>query len=57
MQQVEECLKRLGTDHSDLWQIHEVIYENDPDLHFAKCGVVEALDEAKKQGKVRSIAR
>jgi aryl-alcohol dehydrogenase-like predicted oxidoreductase len=39
----------------DLWQIHEVIYENDPDLHFAKGGVVEALDEAKKQGKVRFV--
>jgi len=55
MQQLEESLKRLGTDHLDLWQIHEVIYENDPDLHFAKGGVVEALDEAKKQGKVRLI--
>src|ERR1700687_5021588 len=55
MQQLEESLKRLGTDHLDLWQIHEVIYENDPDLHFAKGGVVEALDEAKKQGKVRLV--
>ena len=55
MQQLEESLKRLGTDHLDLWQIHEVIYENDPDLHFAKGGVVEALDEAKKQGKVRFV--
>jgi aryl-alcohol dehydrogenase-like predicted oxidoreductase len=55
MQQLEESLQRLGTDHLDLWQIHEVIYENDPDLHFAKGGVVEALDEAKKQGKVRFV--
>ena len=55
LQQLEESLKRLGTDHLDLWQIHEVIYENDPDLHFAKGGVVEALDEAKKQGKVRFV--
>src|SRR5437016_2737005 len=55
MQQLEDSLKRLGTDHLDLWQIHEVIYENDPDLHFAKGGVVEALDEAKKQGKVRFV--
>jgi aryl-alcohol dehydrogenase-like predicted oxidoreductase len=52
MEQLEESLKRLGTDHLDLWQIHEVIYENDPDQHFAKDGVVEALDEAKRQGKV-----
>ena len=55
MQQLEESLKRLGTDHLDLWQIHEVIYENDPDLHFAKGGVVEALDDAKQQGKVRFV--
>jgi len=55
MQQLEESLKRLRTDHLDLWQIHEVIYENDPELHFARGGVVEALDEAKKQGKVRYV--
>jgi uncharacterized protein len=55
MQQLEESLKRLGTDHLDLWQIHEVIYENDPDLSFAKGGVVEALEEAKQQGKVRFV--
>src|ERR1700735_2756748 len=55
IQQLEESLKRLGTDHLDLWQIHEVIYENDPDLHFAKGGVVEALEEAKRQGKVRFV--
>src|ERR1700735_2099399 len=55
MQQLEESLKRLGTDHLDLWQIHEVIYENDPELHFAKGGVVEALEEAKRQGKVRFV--
>src|ERR1700722_12750350 len=55
MQQLEEPLKRLGTDHLDLWQIHECVYENDPDLHFAKGGVVEALDQAKKDGKVRYV--
>ena len=55
MRQLEESLNRLGTDFLDLWQIHEVIYENDPDLHFAPGGVVEALDEAKKQGKVRFV--
>ena len=55
MQQLDESLQRLRTDHLDLWQIHEVIYENDPHLHFAKGGVIEALDEAKKQGKVRFV--
>jgi len=55
MQQLEQSLKRLRTDRLDLWQIHEVIYENDPDLHFANGGVIEALDEAKRQGKVRFV--
>src|SRR5690242_3581554 len=55
MKQLEESLKRLKTDHLDLWQIHECVYWNDPERHFAKGGVVEALDEARKQGKVRFV--
>jgi aryl-alcohol dehydrogenase-like predicted oxidoreductase len=55
MQQLEESLARLQTDHLDLWQVHEVVYDNDPDLHFAKGGVIEALDLAKRQGKVRYV--
>ena len=55
MQQLEESLQRLKTDHLDLWQVHEVVYDNDPDLHFAKGGVIEALDLAKQQGKTRYV--
>src|SRR5262249_48827884 len=55
LRQLHESLRRLRTDHLDLWQIHEVVYENDPDRHFAKGGVVEALDEARRQGKVRFV--
>lgn len=53
MQQLEQSLVRLRTDHLDLWQIHEVVYDDDPDKIFAPGGAIEALDEAKKQGKVR----
>ena len=53
MQQLEESLKRLKTDHLDLWQVHECAYWNDPERHFAKGGVIEALDQAKQEGKVR----
>lgn len=53
MHQLEQSLRRLRTDYLDLWQIHEVIYENDPERHFGAGGVVEALERAKKQGKVR----
>jgi aryl-alcohol dehydrogenase-like predicted oxidoreductase len=55
MKQLDESLKQLQTDHLDLWQIHECVYDNDPERHFAKGGVVEALDEAKKSGKVRYV--
>lgn len=55
MRQLEESLRRLRTDYLDLWQIHETIYDNDPDLHFAKGGVVEALQEAQRAGKVRFV--
>jgi len=55
MQQLEESLKRLRTDYLDLWQIHEVIHEDDPDRHFMAGGEVEALVEAKRQGKVRFV--
>jgi aryl-alcohol dehydrogenase-like predicted oxidoreductase len=55
MQQLEDSLRRLRTDHLDLWQIHEVVYENDPDWHFVRGGAVDALDRAKRQGKVRYI--
>jgi uncharacterized protein len=55
MQQLEQSLTRLRTDHLDVWQIHEVIYESDPDLHFARGGVIAALDRAKREGKVRFV--
>jgi aryl-alcohol dehydrogenase-like predicted oxidoreductase len=55
MRQLEESLRRLQTDHLNVWQIHEVIYENDPELIFAPGGTAEALLEAKQQGKVRAI--
>jgi uncharacterized protein len=55
MRQLEESLRRLRTDHVDVWQIHEVIYDNDPDLIFAPNGAAEALVQAKKDGKVRFV--
>ena len=55
MRQLEESLKRLRTDHLDLWQIHEVVFDDEPAKHFAKGGVVEALDRAREQGKVRYV--
>src|SRR6202162_2329410 len=55
MRMLEESLRRLQTDHLDLWQIHGVVFENDPDLFIRPGGAAEALEEAKKQGKGRFI--
>ena len=55
MRQLEQSLRRLKTDYLDLWQIHECVYYNDPDRHFMRGGVVDALGEAKRQGKVRFV--
>ncbi|MEJ7608801.1 MAG: aldo/keto reductase [Bryobacteraceae bacterium] len=54
MKDLEDSLRRLQTDHLDLWQFHEMVYDNDPDWVFEKGGMKAAL-EAKKQGKVRFI--
>ena len=55
MRQLEESLRRLKTDHVDLWQVHEVAYAGDPDRHFRKGGVIEALEKAKARGLVRFV--
>ncbi len=55
MQQLEQSLRRLQTDHLDVWQIHEVVYYNDPDNIFRPDGAIEALEQAKKDGKVRFV--
>jgi aryl-alcohol dehydrogenase-like predicted oxidoreductase len=55
MKMLDESLRRLQTDHLDLWQVHGVCFDNDPELAYAKGGVLEAFDRAKKQGKIRFV--
>jgi predicted aldo/keto reductase-like oxidoreductase len=55
MRMLEESLTRLQTDHLDVWQVHEVVYYNDPEKCYAPEGVLEALTAAKQQGKVRFV--
>jgi predicted aldo/keto reductase-like oxidoreductase len=54
-EQLEESLRRLQTDRIDLLQFHEVIRDTDPARIFAAGGGMEAVLDAKKQGKVRYI--
>src|SRR6188474_329792 len=53
--QIDESLQRLQTDVIDLMQYHENIRMEDPDRFFAADGPLEALQEAKKAGKIRYI--
>lgn len=55
MSHLEDSLRRFKTDMIDLWQFHEVVYDDDPEMIFAEGGGIEAADLAKKQGKVRFI--
>ncbi len=52
---LETSLRRLQTDHLDLWQFHSIERPEDPDWIFAENGAIEAAELAKKQGKVRFI--
>jgi uncharacterized protein len=55
LQMLEESLRRLQTDHLDLWQVHGMAFDNDADLFIRKGGAAEALEKAKKDGKVRFV--
>lgn len=53
LRMLEQSLKRLQTDHLDLWQIHGASFDNDAELFIRPNGAAEALTQAKKEGKVR----
>lgn len=52
---LEDSLRRLKTDRIDLWQFHEIVYDNDPDWIFAEDGAIHVVEKAVKSGKVRHI--
>jgi aryl-alcohol dehydrogenase-like predicted oxidoreductase len=54
MRNLEDSLRRLRTDHIDLWQFHEINYDNDPEWVFTRGGIDAAI-KAREQGKVRFI--
>ena len=53
--QIDESLLRLQTDRIDLMQFHEIIRLEDPDKIFAEGSAFEAMQDAKKAGKIRYI--
>jgi aryl-alcohol dehydrogenase-like predicted oxidoreductase len=53
--QIDDSVSRLQTDRIDLLQHHEIIRMEDPDRIFAEGGAMEAVEDARKAGKVRYI--
>jgi aryl-alcohol dehydrogenase-like predicted oxidoreductase len=51
---LEDSLRRLKTDAIDLWQFHEINYDNDPEWVVERGALSEAI-KAQKAGKVRFL--
>jgi aryl-alcohol dehydrogenase-like predicted oxidoreductase len=52
---LDESLKRLRTDHLDLWQLHDLRTSTDLKMIFSHGGALEALVEARTEGRVRFL--
>ncbi len=55
MRQIEDSLKRLRTDHLDLYQLHNIRTDDDLNRALAEEGAVSALEELKSQGVIRYV--
>jgi aryl-alcohol dehydrogenase-like predicted oxidoreductase len=53
--ELEESLSRLGVDHVDLIQLHNLVEPDEWEVAFAADGAVEALGKARDEGLVRFI--
>lgn len=53
--ELEESLSRLGVDHVDLIQLHNLVEPEEWEVAFAADGAVEALAKARDEGLVRFI--
>ncbi len=52
---LDDSLRRLRTDHLDLWQLHDLRTTNDLEMVFARGGALEAFVHARSQGRVRFL--
>jgi predicted aldo/keto reductase-like oxidoreductase len=52
---LDDSLRRLRTDHLDLWQLHDLRTMRDLDAIFSEGGAIRALIEAREQGRVRFL--
>jgi len=54
-EELERSLTRMGVDHVDLWQLHNLADPIDWDVALSEGGVIEAALEARDQGMVRWV--
>lgn len=52
---LDDSLRRLGTDHLDLWQLHDLRELDELDAIFGKRGAIEAVEQARADGRVRHV--
>lgn len=53
MQMLETSLRRLKTDYLDLWMVHQLENSGEVEKAYGPGGVLEAMDLARQQGKIR----
>lgn len=53
--ELHESLRRLQTDHIDLWQFHDVQTGEDVEAVFTEGGAIETALQAKKEGKILHV--
>jgi aryl-alcohol dehydrogenase-like predicted oxidoreductase len=52
---LDQSLSNLKTDWIDLYQVHNVINQEDIEFIFGPKGVMEMIEKARKQGKIRFV--
>jgi aryl-alcohol dehydrogenase-like predicted oxidoreductase len=52
---LDDSLRRLHTDHLDLWQMHDLRDREELDVLFGRDGALEAAQAAQADGRVRFI--
>jgi len=52
---LDESLRRLRSDHLDLWQLHDLRTMEELDEIFGPGGALQALEEARRDGRARFL--
>lgn len=52
---LNQSLSNMKTDHIDLYQVHNVMHQEDIDFIFGPRGLMEMIEKARKAGKIRHV--